>query len=234
MTRRVLAARITVKVTEFVVPPGVVKVMLLAPTVALEAIVKLPVIVVAVEVPSRVMPETLFQEAPVKYVPVKVTGTAAPCFPDPGLMPVSVGVATVTVKVIPPLVPPVVVTVTFLAPAVAVGAIVKVAVTVVDVDDTDAKVIPERAVIVAPLRLVPVRVTDTASPAFPDGGLTALSVGSGGITVKVKMLEVPPVVVTVRFLRLRVAVPETTRLVTITVSLYDMVLLATPTPEMLT
>ena len=150
MTRRVFGLIFTVKVAEPVVPPGVVKVTLLAPTVALELITKLAVTVVSVaETPVTVMPEMLFTEAPVKYVPAKDTGTVAPCFPDPGLMPVSVGALVVTVKVTEPLEPPGPVTDTLRAPTAAMASIMKLAVTVVDVEPGDEKVIPERALTVA-------------------------------------------------------------------------------------
>jgi len=44
---------------------------------------------------------------------------------------------------------------------------------------------------VEPVRLVPVRVTDTLFPCTPDSGLMEVSVGVGGTTVNVKTLLFP-------------------------------------------
>ena len=63
-----------------------------------------------------------------KLEPVRVTGTLAPCSPLEGLMPVKVGVAELMVKVTGEVVPLEVETVTVAAPAVALGAMAKVAV----------------------------------------------------------------------------------------------------------
>ena len=63
-----------------------------------------------------------------KLAPVRVTGTLAPWAPLFGLTEVRVGAEEVTVKVAAPLVPAEVVTVTFVAPTVALLAIVNVAV----------------------------------------------------------------------------------------------------------
>src|ERR1035441_1690196 len=70
-----------------------------------------------------------------KLVPVKVTGTVAPCAPLVGLMEVTVGIPglTGTVKDTAPLVPPGVVTVTMAAPSAAPPAMQKVAVIAVEV-----------------------------------------------------------------------------------------------------
>jgi hypothetical protein len=58
-----------------------------------------------------------------KFVPVSVTGTAAPCAPVDGLTVLNVGAAAVTVKGAVPLVPAVVVTDTLPCPVVAFAAI---------------------------------------------------------------------------------------------------------------
>src|SRR5882757_5107128 len=74
--------------------------------------------------------------AVVKLVPVKVTVTVVPCVPDVGEILASVAVGGLDiVKVREPLVPPAVVTVTFLAPPLlseALGSITRLAVTCVE------------------------------------------------------------------------------------------------------
>src|SRR5882762_2682980 len=84
----------TVNVTVLLVPPGVVTLTVLAPSVAVGVMVKVAVTVVAVAVmPLTVTPgpDTLTAVAPVRFVPVKVTGTAVPRAPDVGAIEVSVG-----------------------------------------------------------------------------------------------------------------------------------------------
>ena len=81
--------------------------------------------------PLTTMPAlaTLTLVPEMKLVPVNVTDTVAPCTPLLGVMEVRVGPGSkLTLKVAGPLMPPDVVTVTFVAPAAAVAAIVKVAV----------------------------------------------------------------------------------------------------------
>lgn len=105
-------------------------------------------------------------------------------------------------KVCVPLVPPLVVTVTVLAPAAAVLAITNFAVidvaltTLTSVTVTFEPLTPT----VAPVtKLVPVNVTETVLPCTPALGLTLVKVGAGGLTVKVFAPVVPPAVVTVTF-----------------------------------
>src|SRR4051794_5345106 len=111
---------------------------------------------------------------------------------------VSVGAApaTLTVNVTALLVPPVVVTVTLRAPAAALAAMAKLAVTDVAVEVTPVMVTPVMALIVAPVRFVPASVTATVAPWLPAAGVMVVSVG-GAVTVKVTALLVPPTVVTV-------------------------------------
>jgi len=81
------------------------------------------------------VPDTVTAVAPVRLVPVRVTGTLAPCVPIEGAIVVSVGPWTVNVTVL--VVPPVVVTLTLCVPSVAPAAIVKVAVICVPVGFTE-------------------------------------------------------------------------------------------------
>lgn len=154
-------------------PPGVVTVTLLAPSAAPVAIVKFAVIVVEF---TTVTPLTLtlvpdmVTEVPlvVKLVPVRVTATLVPCAPDVGAMELSVGAGGLTiVNVTALLVPPGVVTVTFLVPGIieAVAEISKVAATCVELNTvTPVMVTPAIGLIVALIRFVPSRVTCTLLP----------------------------------------------------------------------
>lgn len=106
------------------------------------------------------------------------------------------------VKVCVPLVPPLVVTVTVLAPAAAVVAITKFA--VIDVALTTLTSVtvtfePLTATVAPATKFVPVSVTDTVLPCTPEFGLTLVRVGVGGLTVNVLAAVVPPAVVTVTF-----------------------------------
>src|SRR5882672_2605585 len=88
-------AATTVNVTVLLVPPGVVTLTVLAPSVALAVMVKVVVTVVEVEVKAPAVtplpPDTVTAVAPVRFVPVKVTGTSVPRAPDVGAIEVSVG-----------------------------------------------------------------------------------------------------------------------------------------------
>src|SRR5205809_1020498 len=98
------------------VPPAVVTVTLADPVMAFEAILKVAVISVPLTTLTllTVTPLLLtFTLAPeTKFVPVRVTGIAVPWAPLMGLRALSVGTGGLTVKVLDPLVPPAVVTVT--------------------------------------------------------------------------------------------------------------------------
>ena len=101
--------------------------------------------------------------APVKAVPVSVTGTAVPRTPEFGLIEVKVGVATAnTVKFTLLLVPPRVVTLTVRVVSAAKLAIVKVAVTDVSLTGVMPLTVipvPETVTVDVVSKLVPVRVT---------------------------------------------------------------------------
>ena len=122
----------TVNVTLLLVPPGVVVMLtFLADTVAVSEIVNVAFTVVGFTTvrPLTVTPPpaTVIAVAPVRLVPVRVTGTAVPRKPVLGAIEASVGPITVNVTVL--LVPPGVVTLTFLAVIAAVFEIAKFAVT---------------------------------------------------------------------------------------------------------
>jgi len=88
---------VTVKVTVLLVPPGVVTLTVLAEMVAVPEIVKFAVTVVELTTvkPLTVMPvpDTLIAVAPVRLVPVRVTGTTVSRTPEVGEIEVNVGAA---------------------------------------------------------------------------------------------------------------------------------------------
>jgi hypothetical protein len=89
---------VTVKVTVLLVPPGVVTLTVLADTVAVPEIVNVAVTVVALTTVTLLtvmpVPDTFTADVPVRFVPVKVTGTATPRPELAGEIEVSVGNGT--------------------------------------------------------------------------------------------------------------------------------------------
>jgi hypothetical protein len=228
---------LTVNGTPLLVPPLVVTVTLLAPVAAVVDTANVAVICVALTTvtPLTVIPllPGLTVVAPVtKFVPASVTDTAVPCAPLFGLSVVRVGAGGFTVNGTPLLVPPLVVTVTLLAPVAAVPEIVNVAVICVELTTVrPLTVIPLLpGLTVAPVtKLVPVTVTGTVAPCAPLFGLAAVRVGAGGFTVNDTPLLVPPFVVTVTLLAPVAAVPEIVKVAVICVAL-DTVTLLTVIP----
>ena len=163
-----IVAPVTVNGRLPVFPPGTTTVTLWLPRPAPLAMVNVAVIVESLTTvkPLTVMPPTLMPVAALRFVPVSVTGTDDPRTPLLGLICVSTGATTV--KVTGLLVPPEVVTVTFLAVRAAPPAIVNVAVTVVSL--TTAMLLTEMpadgvtVTAVVPVKAVPVRVTGTTLP----------------------------------------------------------------------
>jgi hypothetical protein len=184
----------TVNVSVLLVPPGVVTLTVLALAVAVAEIANVAVTVVLLTTvrPLYVTPapDTVIVVAPVRSVPVSVTGTLVPLVPELGAIANRVGPNTVNISVL--LVPPGVVTLTVLALAVAVAEIVNVVVTVVELTTVTVPTVtpgPDTATVVpiAP-KFVPVKVTGTAVPCWPLLGATEVSVGPAGLTtVSVKL-----------------------------------------------
>jgi hypothetical protein len=199
----------TVKGIVLVFPIGVVRPMFLIETVAVVEIARLAVTVVeltTVRLPATretPPPRPVTAVAPVRLVPVKVTGTVVPRTPVSGLIEVSVAPTTVKGTELLAAAAPATLTVTLWAVVVeAVAEMVKVAVSVVGLaTDTPLMVIPppETATVVSPaIKLVPVSVTETTEPRAPEGGAIEVNVGVGGITtVKATELLTPPGAVTV-------------------------------------
>src|ERR1700693_270018 len=195
-------AAFTVKGTVPLVPVEVLTLTLWAPSGALVAMANVAVMVVlfttltpltVIPLPLRliVAPET-------KFVPVRVTPMIAPCTLLEGLTEPSVGAGcgVLTVKLTLPLVPLEVVTLTLWVPSGAFAATVKVAVTWVAADGTLGTGMPFSALIVAPERFLPVRVTVLMVwPCWPLDGLIVLSVGAdvaaGQLFTRLAALTVP-------------------------------------------
>src|SRR5215831_883133 len=96
------------------------------------------------------------------------------------------------------LVPLEVVTVTLWGPVAALAAMAKVAVTEFAVEVAGVMVMPGMALMVAPDRLLPLRVMPKlALPVTPLVGLMEVSAGAGGLMVNVTALLAPLEVVTV-------------------------------------
>jgi hypothetical protein len=203
---------LTVNVTVLLVPPGAVTLTVLAVSPALAVIVKVAVTVVSftTEIPLTVTPDpdTVTAVAPVRPLPVKVTGTLVPRTPVFGEIELSEGPHNVNVCVV--LVPPGVVTLTFLVPSDVVAEIVKVAVSIVEFTTVTALTVtplPALTVVPVAVKLVPVSVTGTAVARRPVLGATEPSVGCGGeTTVNVTVLLVPPGAVTLTVLAVKPAV----------------------------
>jgi hypothetical protein len=169
------------------VPPGVVTVTFLAVRAAPFVIAQFAVTEVEVAtIPRQVTPPPAIVTAvaPVRLVPVSVTGTVVLCVPVIGAIEVSVGAGggagPFTVNVTALLVPLGVVTVTFLAVSAALLVITQFAVTVVAVGVpvmVQVTPLPVAFTVVAPVRLVPVSVTGTVVPRTPDTGEIEVSVG---------------------------------------------------------
>src|SRR5436305_293355 len=125
---------VMLKLTAPLVPAGVVMVTFCGPVAALAPMAKVAVTCVALTTArfDTVIPGPALIFVPNKFVPARLTFTAAPWVPDAGVMEVSVGgSAAAIVKTIAPLVPPAAVTITFRVPGVAAGSIARVAVTCV-------------------------------------------------------------------------------------------------------
>jgi hypothetical protein len=173
-------------------------------------------------------PDTVILVAPVRPLPVRVTGTLVPRVPELGAIVESTGPDTVNVWVL--LVPPGVVTLTVLALIVAVAKIVNVAVTVVSfttVRPLYVTPVPDTVIVVAPVKPLPESVTGTLVPLTPVAGVIEASVGAAGLTtVNVSVLLVPPGVVTLTVLALAVAVAE---IVNVVVTVVELTTVTVPT-----
>lgn len=169
------------------VPPGVVTLILRTPTVAVEVRLSVALSVVsfvAIKLPAAsVTPpdRPLSAEAPVRPVPVMVTGTEVPRTPVFGLIEVTLGTdRAITVNVTLLVVPMGVATLTARAPTCAPATIAKLAVMLPEF--TTLKVVTVTPVLdtlmaVVPVRFVPESVTATVEPLNPVLGAIDVRVG---------------------------------------------------------
>lgn len=229
----------TVNASVLVVPIGVVTVTVLPPDPAPTAIAQFALTVVAVEVipvQATLVPEKVTKVAPVRLVPVRVTGTVVPRTPVVGAIEVSVGssgAVTVNATVLA-VAPAGVVTLMFRTPVAAPVGITRLAVTVVSL--TTWKVpactvmVPSPPNPVEPVRPPPVTVTGTVVPLTPEFG--AIEVTNGFRTVNVTVPLVPPAVVMLTFLAVPFAVGEIVNVAVTVVALTTVSpLTVTPAPE---
>jgi hypothetical protein len=168
--------------------------------------------------------------------PVAVTTVVVPAVSVDGISVVTVGVAGLTVSVCPPLVPPLVVTVTVCAPRSAALSTLKLAVRLVPLATVTPLTLtpaPLTATVAPARKFVPVSVSLIVLPAIAVAGLRLASVGAAAVTVNVPPLVVPPAVVTVTVRAPSVALPLTDSCAVAVVGLCT-VTLTTTTPSPLT
>ena len=224
------AAPVTVNGIVFVFPIGVARPRFRIPSVAPFGITRFAVTEVGLTTvrPVAVIPDPprpFTPVAPVRLVPVKVTGTVEPRAPEFGAIDVRVGPCTVNGSALLAAAAPATLTVTLWAAVVeALAEMVKFAVAVVGLVTFTALTVipkPETATVVSPvMKLLPVSVTATVVPRTPVAGEIEVNVGVGGIvTVKATVLLTPPGAVTVTFLAVPAANAEMVRVVCTSVAL---------------
>jgi hypothetical protein len=121
-------------------------------------------------------PPNLTEVTPVKFVPVTVTESPPAVLPVFGEQPVTVGAATYVYRVFAEFVPPTVVTVTLAVPAEPAGVVHVIVVELTTV--TPVAATPSNLTEDAPVRLVPVIVTDCPPAVGPELGDTPETVGA--------------------------------------------------------
>ena len=189
-----------VKVAAGEVPPVVVTVTLAVPAVAICAAETAAVTVVALPevVDSAVLPH--FAVAPeTKFVPLIVSlNPAPPATAVAGLKLLMVGGGGRMVKVEPPEVPPVVVTVTLAVPTAAIRLAGTAAVNCVDPTTVVLSDVVPHLALAPETKFVPFTVSVNAEPpAIAELGLRLVMAGLGGFTVNVEGTEVKSPAVTV-------------------------------------
>jgi hypothetical protein len=142
--------------------------------------------------------------APVKFVPVRITGLLPSVDPDGGLRLVRVGTGVTYVYGMVFDIPPGVVTLTLTWPAAFAGTlstVIEVSLLNVKhgVDGQGLRSFDPKFTSVAPVKFVPVRVTLLPPNVEPEVGLSVVNVGAGGSTVRTSaddVEDVPPGVFT--------------------------------------
>jgi hypothetical protein len=228
----------TVKGTVLVGPLGVVTLTFLVDGVAFAATMNKAVAVLSFVTLNRItvtpLPTPFSPVAPVRPEPFRVTWKRLPRAAEAGVIDVNVA-GTVTLKLTVLVVAPGTLTLTVLAPVVAVPAIPNVAVTVVSFTAVNAVTVipvPDTFKDVAPVRPAPVNVTGTLVPRSPAFGL--IDESTSLVTVKVTVLLVPPGVVTLTVLDVAPAFPAIVNVAVIVVSFTTFIpLTVTPVPDTL-
>ncbi len=158
-------------------PPAVVTATLCAPAVPVGVTAVMLVALITTTLVAA-LPPTFTLVAPVKLVPVMVIEVPPNVVPDVGLTLVMVGNGTTYVNTLfNEIVPPGVVTETFLAPAPEAGvtAVILPALTTT----TLVAAMSPTITLVAPVKLVPVMEINVPPKIVPEGGETLASVGDG-------------------------------------------------------
>jgi len=163
------------------VPPGVVTVMSTVPGVPVGEIAVIEVGLLTVKL-AEVLAK-LTAVAPVKFVPVTVTEAPPVAIPEVGLTADTVGgggtVYVYLSTALVALVPPGVVTVTSTVDRAPGG---EVAVMVLALFTVNVAGLPDpKSTAVAPVKLVPVIVTDVSPVLCPEVGLRFVTAGGGGV-----------------------------------------------------
>ena len=156
------------------VPPGVVTSTLAVPAVP-AGVVAVMVVAFTTATAVAAAPAIVTPVAPPKSVPVMVTDCPPACGPDDGLMDVTVGAARYEYSAFWLLVPPGVVTSTLAVPALPAGVVAVMVVAFTTFTAVAAE--PPIVIAVAPVKFVPVMVTDCAPASGPDDGLMDVTVG---------------------------------------------------------
>jgi hypothetical protein len=186
-------------------------------------------------------PSPVSPVAPVRLLPVRVTGTLmlplAGCVAVVGLIEVNVGPTTANVTAL--LVPPGVLTVMLWGPSAVVDPRLSVACTVVSF--TAAKFVtlilgePGAFTLVAPVRPVPVRVTLTLVPRKPCVGAIEVSVGPSAVNITAGLFGLlPAAVVTVTFLACSPALAVMVHVALTVVEVDAVTVQLTPLPDVVT
>src|SRR5260370_4777626 len=184
------------------VPPLVVTVIFAAPglairlagTLAVTCVALTNVVVSAVAFHCTLVPLMQFVPLTVRVNPAPPAGT------EFGLRLLIVGGGGLMAKTAGADVPPLVVTVIFAAPGLAIRLAGTLAVTCVALTNVVVSAVAFHCTLVPLMQFVPLTVrVNPAPPADTEFGLMLLIVGSGGLMVKTADADVPPLVVTVIF-----------------------------------
>lgn len=197
---RVALGYLTVNVAAAEVPPAAVTVTLTLPAVAIRlAGTRATSSSELTNTVSKAVLPNFVTALSVKLVPSIINRNATPpLVAESGLKLVMVGSGGLMVNVAPVEVPPAVVTVTLILPAVAIRLAGTDAASSVELMNIVVSAVPPHLIVAADVKFLPLTVRrNAAPPAVAELGLKLVIVGSGGLMVNVAAAEVPPAVVTV-------------------------------------